>query len=303
MSLKKTTLTLTTLLSAILLSACGGGNDTSKPKYSDGNDNANEFSFELFDSMYDSQAKGDGIKRITWTYSDGNVVLKQVDIVNKNTREGLDNEDLIILSDNFEGKQRKQDVDVEGNKIIFNIFSDTTNQKEYSMIEMQKVNLSGVDSGYFDSKTKTGIYTGLNAFNKIPSSAKFPKGSVCYIPKVTNSFAHFHFDKNDVSNQTSMKSWLDTYAKDSDVVRTESLKVGASNQYDSTVVVYKADLTELDLPYAAVDYKGKIYDADFARKGTKSENIDKSKTGGVDCTLVNKVAADFLQDQIVQYYR
>lgn len=296
MSVQKTTLALTTLLSAILLSACEGADNFFKPIN-------NEISIESFDSQYDHKARTDSIQRVTWTYTDGNVTLKTNDIVNANTYKGPKNVDLIILSEHFEGKQRKQNVDVSGNKIVFNILSDTTNQKEQTVVEMQAFNLSGISSSSYDSKTKKGVYTDLNHYIKIPSSVKFPEGSVCYVPKTSNSFEYFKFDINDESSYKSIKEWEDARIKDKNLVRTKSLKVGANNEYNASVAVYNSDVNDLNLLHAVVEYKGKVYNADLSKKGTKSNNVNALKDNGVDCTSVNKVAADFLQDQIVQHYR
>ena len=53
--------------------------------------------------------------------------------------------------------------------------------------------------------------------------------------------------------------------------------------------------------YSGVDYDSSIYEADFINSAAPIPNED-SAHGVIDCTIVNKVAADFLATQIIKYY-
>ena len=53
--------------------------------------------------------------------------------------------------------------------------------------------------------------------------------------------------------------------------------------------------------YSGVDYDSSIYESDFINSAVPIPNQD-STCGVIDCTIVNKVAADFLATQIIKYY-
>lgn len=318
--INKSWLLVSVLFSSFALTACGGSNGSGNVKTLNGNggqsnpqaapqdnanNNANSVTIEMFDAEYDETVKSQGIKRITTIHSDGNIEIMHRNIVNSNNRKGFFNKkDQIILANGFEGKLRTQDIDVEGNKIIFNILSNTTNQKEQSVVELQSVNLAGVKGSDGNIKKDTGMLTALTEFNKIPNSVSFPEGSVCYIPQISNTFNYIRFNEDNISSASSLSDWTQKHSNKSgrQLIRTESFKVGANNQYDASLVVYNTNLAENYGNYTGVAYKGKIYYADYYVKEKFSENTDVNK-GAVYCTLMNTVAANFVQDQIIQYYK
>lgn len=323
--INKSWLLMGVLFSSLALTACGGSSDGSgNVQHSlNGNgsqsnpqtapqDNANNNSnksnsivVEMFNEKYDQAVNSQGIKRITAIYSDGKIDLIHRNLVNSNNNKGFFNtEDRIVLADGFEGKLSLRNVDVEGNKIIFNILSNTTNQKEQNIVDLQSINLSGIKRSDGNVEKDTGMITPLTQFNKIPNSVSFPEGSVCYIPQISNSFNYIDFSLDNFSSASSLLKWTQEHSNKQgrQLIRTESFKVGANNQYDASLVVYNTNLAKNSGNYTGVAYKGKVYNADYNVKDKFSENIDVTK-GSVYCLMVNKVAADFIQDQIIQYYK
>lgn len=53
--------------------------------------------------------------------------------------------------------------------------------------------------------------------------------------------------------------------------------------------------------YSGVDYNNSIYEADFINSAAHILNEDSIRCI-IDCTIVIKVAADFLATQIIKYY-
>ncbi len=53
--------------------------------------------------------------------------------------------------------------------------------------------------------------------------------------------------------------------------------------------------------FNGVNYDNDIYETDFVDKNAIRPNED-SVRGVVDCTVVNEVAADFIEDSIRRYY-
>ena len=76
---------------------------------------------------------------------------------------------------------------------------------------------------------------------------------------------------------------------------------GSGNSLNAAQVNFFEFKTQPAYRYTGVEFKQDIYEADYVANGSNDPNMD-SRRGVVDCTLVNDVAADFLEREIVKYY-
>lgn len=225
------------------------------------------------------------------------------DLISVNTRGGLNNNDMVVLGNNFQSLISKDIVQVEGNQVKYELKDLKTDRMEsitYTFVPIDLTGVTGKD-GNFDKGT--GLITDLSYYDQIPDTVSYPEGSVCYVIKTSSSNDLYFFDlETDKTNYVSLMDWEKAYSTIASKKphRVEQLKIGPTNQYPASRIVYDNDPNNEN--YSAVNYENVIYDSEYATKGSYSENYDLSR-GAVDCSIINNVAADFIEAQILKYYQ
>ena len=77
--------------------------------------------------------------------------------------------------------------------------------------------------------------------------------------------------------------------------------VGINNKQKAAQVMFFEYKDQPAYQYNGVEYSKDIYEADYVAKGSSNPNTNIFR-GVVDCTIVNDVAADFLEREIKRYY-
>lgn len=308
MKVKNQNYLLLPIVSLLLVTGCGSDNSSDDGVELDGGKNnitSSQLSINFFDTQYNDSDKKDAIQRMKWIYKTGDRELIRKDIISVNEREGLNDEDLVVLGANFESIIAKRNIKVADNTITIPMDGIKSNRTETYEIELIPLDLAGVSRRESNLDENTGITSDLDYFDKIPDDVSYPENSTCYIIKETSTLPFYSFNiEDDVSSYTSMDEWTDSYSnvsRGSSPLRVESTKVGSTNQYPVVRIVYDNDARNEYRNYNALNYENTLYETEYTHQGSVSDNYDPSK-GLVECGIVNDIAADFLEEQILKYY-
>ena len=261
-----------------------------------------------FANSYDSKANASAIARIDETYRTGGRVIQTTNIFNSYSNQSLNDLDRTVLADDFEGQLENKNIEVNERTVKRPIYEKNSNNKVEYQTVYKTLDLSGLRaSSYIDDTTledRRGIVTDLNHYAKIPASAAFPQGSVCYIPVVTSERSFLAFNEKNKTGYASLDNWLDAakqrFSDDRDH-RTSQFGIGIDNKQPAAQVMFFGYYNQPAYEYSGVEYGKDIYEANYVPKGSSNPNTD-SRLGVVDCTIVNEVAGDFLAEQIKRYY-
>lgn len=295
---KNITLPLVLSIFTFSVAGCGGGDDG----VYDLGGNDNELEFSSF------ERNGNTITRLDIEYSNGERDSDR-DIIIGNVTQTL--EDLsvsTVLANNFEGTLNDDDIEVDGRTVKRPIYQKNSNTRFNYQTTYRTLNLSGIDANdYMAADTinnRRGIFTDLNNFTQIPSNSAFPTGSVCYIPVTTSERSFFVFNARHQTNYLNLDDWTtaaqNTFSDNRQSVTT-TVNAGIENSQTATQVRFVATDMTPEYSYHGVDYNAVIYDANYVDSNQTSPN-ENGILGVVDCTLVNEVAADFLESEIKRYY-
>ena len=294
---------LTVSLLAVLITGCGENDDSV-----DGSGNSNQIILSNFDSSYDNQVNDLAIARIDTLYETGKREISIRNIVNNYTNQNLNNLDKTVLADKFEGRLENKNIEVKDRTVKRPVYQQNSNQKINYVTTYNTLDLSGLKANSYVTGTTVsnsrGIITALNNFSKISVNATFPSGSVCYIPVTTSDRAFLAFNDKNKTGYTSLDRWVKAAEErfsDNRGFSTIRFKVGTGNSLNAAQVNFFEFKTQPVYHYTGVEFKQDIYEADYVANGSNDPNTD-SRRGVVDCTLVNDVAADFLEREIVKYY-
>lgn len=273
-----------------------------------GSGNSNEFTITSFDSSYDNQASANAIARIEETYRTGEREIKIRNIINNYNNQGLNALDKTVLADGFEGRLENKDIEVNRRTIKRPIYENNSNNKFDYETTYETFDISGIKANSYNAgntlTNSNGIRTDLNNYPRIATDASFPVGSVCYIPVTTSERLFLAFNaKNETIYQT-LDDWIEATEdrfNDNRKFSTTKFRVGSGNDERAARVEFFEARNQPAYLYSGVDYDGSIYEVDYVAEGTINPNTD-SRRGVVDCTLVNDVAGDFLEEQIERYY-
>ena len=294
---------LTVSLLALLITGCGENDDGAY-----GSDNGNQIILSNFDSSYDNKVNTSAIARIDTMYETGKREISIRNIVNNYTNQNLNNLDNTVLAEDFEGRLENKNISVEGRTVKRPIYQQNSNQKINYVTTYNTLDLSGLKANSYEPGTtynnSRGIITALNNFSKISVNAAFPAGSVCYIPVTTSDRAFISFNDKNKTGYTSLDKWIKAAEErfsDNRGSSTTRFKVGSGNSLNAAQVNFFEFKTQPTYRYTGVEFKQEIYEADYVANGNNTPNTD-SRRGVVDCTLVNDVAADFLEREIRRQY-
>ena len=284
------------LLASVLI-GCGEGEDAIF-----GSGGSNELTVSTI------ERSSNAIARIDTTYNTGARRVKKINIVGSYD-QNLDDLDLsVVLGDKFEGTLEDKHIEVDGRLVKRPIYEKNSSNKLKFETTYRTLNLSGVDARDYDASNsyanRRGIFTDLNNYTKIPNNIGFPSGSICYIPVVTSERSFFVFDAKDKTGFKTLDNWVSDAEQrfnDKRQSSTTRINIGFNNSQKAAQVKFFAVNNDPEYIYNGVNYDGGIYEADFVNSAASMPNQDSIR-GVVDCTIVNKVAADFLATQITKYY-
>ena len=284
-------------LLAFALTGCGEGEDAIF-----GSGSSNELTISTI------ERSSNAIARIDTTYSTGARSVKKTNIVGS-YNQNIDNEQQsVILLDKFEGTLEDKNIEVNGRVVKRPIYEKNSSNKFNFETNYRTLDLSGVNARDYSAgnnyANRRGIFTELNNYTKIPSNIGFPNGSVCYIPVVTSERSFFVFDAKDKTGFRTLDNWVSDAEQrfnDKRQSSTTRINIGSNNSQKAAQVKFFAVNNDPEYIYSGVDYDSSIYEADFINSAAPIPNEDSTR-GVIDCTIVNKVAADFLATQITKYY-
>lgn len=274
-----------------------------------GSGNNNELTFTSFDKGIDRQTGREAVARIDTEYSEGERDIDVTNIIGSFNAQNInDLEQSIVLSNNFEGTLEDRYIEVNGRTIRQPIYElNSSNNFNYETT-YRTLDLSGVGAGSYNLgnslASSRGILTDLNNYPNIPQNVEFPVGSVCYIPVTTSDRSFFTFNDKNRTRYDNLDDWVDMTENrfsDNRNFSTTRSDTGINNQLETAQVRYFAFDNEPEYIFRAIDYDDRVYEADYIDTNAPRPN-ENSIRGVVDCTLVNEVAADFLENQIRRYY-
>lgn len=285
-------------VAALMLSGCGDDDNY----YGSGGGGGRSLSVNQFDT--DSSA----IARIQTTYKRGERNWQPISLVGNYTgQKGNELERSIVLANEFEGVMENKDIIVNGNQVSRTIYQKNTNNASRLTIDYQEYDLEGISANSYkkDSVTKNrvGVLTDLYTFSRIPSELTFERGAKCFTP-VTNSDRELvYFNEKNSTGYKKLNDWVRVTenAVNSNYNKSTSLtRLGVNKAYQAAEINI-FDNNQLIGSYNAVEYDGRVYTTIHVKSGQSTPNRNAS-TGVVDCTIINDTAADFLQQQIKNYY-
>lgn len=269
---------------------------------------SNNITLTRFADSYDSKANATAIARIDETYRTGNYEIKTRNLVNNYSNQSLNTLDKTVLADKFEGRLEHKNIEVSGRTVKRPIYEKNSNNKfnyqtTYKTLDLSDVKADDYRAGVPLSNSR-GIMTALNHYSKLPTNLAFPAGSVCYIPVVSSERAFLAFNERDKTGYSSLDKWIEAaearFNDDRDY-STSRFGVGINNKQKAAQVMFFEYKDQPAYQYNGVEYSKDIYEADYIAEGNSNPNTNSFR-GVVDCTIVNDVAADFLEDKIKRYY-
>ena len=273
-----------------------------------GSGGSNNITLTSFANSYDSQASATAIARIDETYRTGKYEIQSRNLVNSYSNQSLNTLDKTVLADKFEGRLEHKNIEVNGRTVKRPIYEKNTNNKFNYETTYKTLDLSGVKADDYRAgvplSNSRGIMTALNHYSKLPTNLAFPAGSVCYIPVVSSERAFLAFDEKDKTGYSSLDKWVaaaEARFNDDRDYSTSRFGVGINNKQKAAQVMFFEYKDQPAYQYNGVEYSKDIYEADYVAKGSSNPNTNIFR-GVVDCTIVNDVAADFLEREIKRYY-
>jgi hypothetical protein len=280
------------------LAGCGGEDDGIY-----GSGNSNELEINHFERL------NNDIARIETEYSDGE---RDIDVTNiKGSFNSSTINDLpvsTVLGKNFEGTLEDRYIEVKGRTVKRPIYETNSNKKLNYQTDYRTLDLSGKNASSYQKGSRPsndrGIFTDLNNFISIPNSTSFPNGSVCYIPVTKSNESFFVFNDKNKTRYQALEDWIEVNEDrfgDNQKSSTTTVKVGRDNNDRAAEVKFFATNERPEYIYYGAEYDKSVFNADYINKDQQPPNEDFT-LGVVDCTLVNDVAADFLEQKIKRYY-
>ncbi|MEZ2691591.1 hypothetical protein [Psychrobacter sp. 219-2-C] len=269
---------------------------------------SNNITLNRFADSYDSKANATAIARIDETYRTGDYEIKTRNLVNNYSNQSLNTLDKTVLADKFEGRLEHKNIEVSGRTVKRPIYEKNSNNKfnyqtTYKTLDLSDVKADDYRAGVPLSNSR-GIMTALNHYSKLPTNLAFPAGSVCYIPVVSSERAFLAFNERDKTGYSSLDKWIEAaearFNDDRDY-STSRFGVGINNKQKAAQVMFFEYKDQPAYQYNGVEYSKDIYEADYIAEGNSNPNTNSFR-GVVDCTIVNDVAADFLEREIKRYY-
>ncbi|WP_298980350.1 hypothetical protein [uncultured Psychrobacter sp.] len=296
--MKKIMIPTSMMLVAAVISGCG---DDDGSIYGSGNSNELEInSFQRFN---------DNIARIETEYSDGE---RDIDVTNIRGSFDLSSINNLpvstVLANNFEGTLEDRYIEVNNRTVTRPIYAKNSNERFDYKVTYQTLDLSGKNASSYQKGNRPsndrGVFTDLNNFTEIPNDIAFPVGSVCYVPVTNSEKSFFAFNDKKITGYSTLEDWIEANEKrfgSNQSSRTDIVKLGDNNNDRAAQVKFFATNDRIEYNYYGTEFAQDVFNADYINEGQTRPNED-SVRGVVDCTVVNEVAADFIEDSIRRYY-
>lgn len=250
------------------------------------------------------------VARIETEYSNGERDIEVTNIKGSYDSSGINTLPVsTVLANDFEGTLDDQYIEVNSRTVTRPIYGKNSNERFDYKVTYRTINLSGVDATSYQKGNRPsndrGIFTDLNNFTEIPNGTQFPNGSVCYVPVIDSERAFFAFNNKKITGYSTLEGWVDANEKrfgSNQFPRTTIVRVGDNNNYRAAQVKFFATNDRIEYNYYGTEFAQAVFNADYVDKGQTRPNEDDIN-GVIDCTLVNDIAADFLENQIRTYVR
>ncbi len=325
--MKQSIFTSTILCTALVLTACGGSDDNTSNAGGTSNPppNANApiqngvLNYSVFDIYHGDNQPKSGWGRLDYVLGNGTAsetistvvgtptyqqYLGQYQNLNSDYRIGkgyfsqlADKENLKTLAPFIKA--------VDGNSL--QVTYPNTNLSE--TLTFTPIDLSG--KGQNAPKAVQGIFTDLDDYRDYFKGINysFPKGASCYVVNSKTNLPSYYFYDGQSTDDKDLPSWVASQSKSNLWKNDQSVLIQVNN------VVYEAIGKNNDIPavhfqdqfgdyHAAVLHQGKVMQAEYTdgiNYLTPVENADPAK-GKVNCATYNKVAADYLAEQMKLSY-
>ncbi|WP_169392115.1 MULTISPECIES: hypothetical protein [Psychrobacter] len=297
-------------LAALILSGCGSDDDNF---FGSGGSSSRGLSVFEFVNSYDKTSSNIAIAKIERNFSQGQYRVTRTNIVRNYNGVVPSSADNIVVAEGFEGLQANKNITVSGRTVeqpIDNINTSTNGSGSLKFsTTYEAYDLAGCQARDFADNAVNNkcrkVRTALNDYVKIPNTAAFPNGSICYIPVTTTDKNIWLFDKDSRPIQGSINDWINDTKNlfgNSKKPQQQRFDVGNKNEYRSEQIKFAADSRDPEYVYYGIDYKNRVYDNLNYWSAGKTQANTNNNVGVVDCTLINDTAADFLQQKIQQYY-
>lgn len=322
--MKQSIFTSTILCTALALTACGGSDDNNTTS-AGGTSNPNApiqngvLSYSAFDIYRGENQPKSGWGRLDYVLANGVASETISTVVGTPTYQ------------QYLGQYQNSDSEYRIGKGYFSQLTDKDNLKALApfikavdgntlqvtypntnLIEtltFTAIDLSG--KGQNAPKAVQGIFTDLDDYSDYFKGINynFPKGASCYVVNSKTNLPSYYFYDGQSTDDKDLPSWVAIQSK-SNLWRNDQLvAIQVSN------VVYEAIGKNNDIPavhfqdqfgdyHAAVLYQGKVMQAEYTdgvNYETPVSNTNPAK-GKVKCDTYNKVAADYLAEQMKASY-
>lgn len=326
--MKQSIFTSTILCTALALTACGGSDDStsnaiggSNTGGTGGNVNSNApiqngvFNYTVFDYYSDSAQKG-AWGKLEYTLRNGSMLENISTVVGASPYKQHDDGKLDFRA----GKGYISAIDdTKYTQLLsssLKLVDSDTFQVSYPntpLIESMDVvsfDISGKGKNMLNANT--GILTDLDEYEEYFKAINysFPQGSKCYVDNIKTNLPSYYFYENGNRDDMTLQQWV------ADEQVESNIKInGKYEKIKATDIVYENIGKSNELPavrfkdqlgnyHAAVVYQGARYDASYTdgvNYETPVRNTNPAN-GVVHCWSYNKVAADYLAEQMKASY-
>lgn len=322
--MKQSIFTSTILCTALALTACGGSDDNNTTS-AGGTSNPNApiqngvLSYSAFDIYRGENQPKSGWGRLDYVLGNGVASETISTVVGTPTYQ------------QYLGQYQNSDSEYRIGKGYFSQLTDKDNLKALApfikavdgnslqvtypntnLIEtltFTAIDLSG--KGQNAPKAVQGIFTDLDDYSDYFKGINysFPKGASCYVVNSKTNLPSYYFYDGQSTDDKDLPSWVASQSKSNLWKNDQSVAIQVNK------VVYEEIGKNYDIPavhfqdqfgdyHAAVLYQGKVMQAEYTdgvNYLTPVENADPAK-GKVKCDTYNKVAADYLAEQMKASY-
>lgn len=323
--MKQSIFTSTILCTALALTACGGSDANTSNAGGTSNPNApiqnGVLSYSAFDIYHGENQPKSGWGRLDYVLGNGVASETISTVVGTPTYQ------------QYLGQYQNSDSDSDYRigKGYFSQLSDKENLKTLApfikAIDGNSIQVTYPNTNLIETLTFTpidlsskgqnapkavqGIFTDLDDYRDYFKGINysFPKGASCYVVNSKTNLPSYYFYDGQSTDDKDLPSWVASQSKSNLWKNDQSVAIQVNN------VVYEAIGRNNDIPavhfqdqfgdyHAAVLYQGEVMQAEYTdgvNYLTPVENADPAK-GKVKCDTYNKVAADYLAEQMKASY-
>ena len=230
-----------------------------------------------------------------------------------------------VYGENFSSNTYNSEIYADQTTLNFDMLDEASGTGVNYKIHYVPFDLEG--HSVADSKRATqnneGVSTVFSRLENLPSELTFPTGSVCFVAAYQQAsiplFRQVYSTGNLMNSYEDLNDWQSFIVKElGDFQTSITSQVGSDNSTEARRLVYNANTTDLKKysRLAGQDYlasngttltlsatnDASVMNATYIPKDKQYLNNFDKDSGLVDCAIVNDVAADFLEREIVKSY-